>query len=250
MRNAVRQGMMRPEMERGMSTFEKIEKLDNTTLGDRAYAQLAELLMSGHLSPGDRISLRSAADAFGVSIMPIREAVSRLVADGALEVSPNRAIRVPRLTAERFADLTRVRIMIEGRAAAEAALHRSDQDLAEMRQLELAFRRQGEAETPDVALAVRANKEFHFAVYRAAGSPLLLDIVRGLWLKAGPVINVDSRYNPSHIALGGAKRHAIVLDAIEQRDAEAARQALAADIETTCDAILNDERPESGILGS
>jgi DNA-binding GntR family transcriptional regulator len=155
-------------------------------------------------------------------------------------VEPNRAIRVPHLTAERFRDLTRVRVMIEGTAAAEAALLHTGEDLAEMRALEAEFRRQGESPTPDVAAAVRANKEFHFAVYRAARSPMLLDVIRGLWLKAGPIINVDSRYNPSHIALGGAKRHAFVLDAVERRDPEAARGALAADIESTCNAILHD----------
>jgi DNA-binding GntR family transcriptional regulator len=231
-----------------MNVLGKIARLENSTLADRAYVRLSELLTSGDLSPGERISLRSVAEAFGVSIMPIRDAVTRLVADGALEVEPNRAIRVPRLTAVRFQELTRVRVMIEGMAAAQAALLRSDEDLQAMHTLEQAFRRQGEKKHPDVAAAVRANKEFHFAVYRAAGLPLLVDVIRGLWLMAGPIISVDSRNNPDHITIGGAKRHVVVLEAVERRDPEGARAALAADIESTCNIILADPVVRSRIL--
>jgi Bacterial regulatory proteins, gntR family len=53
-----------------------VEPLDRQTLGERAYAQLADLLISGRLAPGEKLSLRSAADVLGVSIMPVREAVS------------------------------------------------------------------------------------------------------------------------------------------------------------------------------
>ncbi|RXL93469.1 GntR family transcriptional regulator, partial [Citrobacter sp. AAK_AS5] len=83
------------------------------------------MLIAGKLTPGDRLSLRSAAEQLGVSMMPVREAVNRLVADGGLEVAPNRAVRVPILTVSQFRDLTRVRVAIEGHAAAEAALRRS-----------------------------------------------------------------------------------------------------------------------------
>ena len=62
-----------------------VEPLDRQTLGERAYARLADLLISGRLAPGEKLSLRAAADVLGVSIMPVREAVSRLVADKALE---------------------------------------------------------------------------------------------------------------------------------------------------------------------
>ena len=68
-------------------------------------------------------------DVLGVSIMPVREAVSRLVADKALEVTPNRAVRVPLMSAEQFRDLTKVRIAIEGEAAAQAAQQRTEPDL-------------------------------------------------------------------------------------------------------------------------
>ncbi len=163
-----------------------VEPLDRQTLGERAYVQLADLLISGRLAPGEKLSLRAAADVLGVSIMPVREAVSRLVADKALEVTPNRAVRVPLLSAEQFRDLTEVRIAIEGHAAERAARQRDKNDLSSITRAEAAMRAESDAATPDLPRAVELNKTFHFAVYDAAHSPILAEIIRALWLKAGP----------------------------------------------------------------
>ena len=157
----------------------KIHPLDGRTLGDRAYAQISELLIAGILAPGDKLSLRATADLLGVSMMPVREAVTRMVADRALEVAPNRAIRVPVMSAVQFRDLTNVRIMVEGHAASEAARLASPEDLARVARAELAFRNQRSLAKPDLGLAVKLNQAFHFALYKAAHSAVLLDIIRG-----------------------------------------------------------------------
>ncbi|MEH2478572.1 DNA-binding GntR family transcriptional regulator [Nitrobacteraceae bacterium AZCC 2146] len=217
-----------------------VEPLDRQTLGERAYAQLADLLISGRLAPGEKLSLRAAADVLGVSIMPVREAVSRLVADKALEVAANRAVRVPVMSSVQFRDLTKVRIAIEGHAAAEAALLRKDSNLASIAAAEVAMRAESETATPDLARAVELNKTFHFAVYEAAQSPILVEIIRTLWLKAGPVINLDLRGNPDRLAKGEAIRfHADVRKAIAAGDAVSAKAGIAADITGAADFILS-----------
>jgi len=147
-----------------------LEPLDRQTLGERAYAKLADLLISGRLAPGEKLSLRAAADVLGVSIMPVREAVSRLVADKALEVMPNRAVRVPLMSAAQFRDLTKVRIAIEGHAAAQATQHRDNNDLLSIGRAEEMMRAESQSLTPDLPRAVELNKTFHFAVYEAAHS--------------------------------------------------------------------------------
>jgi DNA-binding GntR family transcriptional regulator len=220
-----------------------VEPLDRQTLGERAYAQLAELLISGRLAPGEKLSLRNAAEVLGVSIMPVREAVSRLVADKALEVAANRAVRVPMMSATQFRDLTRVRIAIEGHAAAEAAQRRNDSNLDAIAAAETAMRAESELPLPDLPRAVELNKTFHFAVYEAAQSPILVEIIRALWLKAGPVINLDLRGNPDRLAKGEAIRfHAEVRAAIEAGDADVARAGVAADITGAADFILSHGR--------
>lgn len=217
-----------------------VEPLDRQTLGARAYAQLADLLISGRLAPGEKLSLRTAAEVLGVSIMPVREAVSRLVADKALEVAANRTVRVPVMSATQFRDLTKVRIAIEGHAAAEAARLRSDRNLASIAAAEAAMRAESEVRTPDLPRAVELNKTFHFAVYEAAQSPILVEIIRALWLKAGPVINLDLRGNPDRLAKGEAIRfHADARKAIETGDADAAKTAIAADITSAANFILS-----------
>ncbi len=217
-----------------------VEPLDRQTLGERAYAKLADLLISGRLAPGEKLSLRAAADMLGVSIMPVREAVSRLIADKALEVTPNRSVRVPLMSAAQFRDLTKVRIAIEGYAAAEAARHRDQADLGSIARAETAMRAESESPTPDLPRAVEVNKMFHFAVYEAAHSPITVEIIRALWLKAGPVINLDLRANPERLAKGDAIRfHADVRKAIAAGDSKAARAGIAADIGGAADFILS-----------
>ena len=125
----------------------QIGRLERVTLGERVHAELRELLMSGELAPGQKMSLRSVAETLGVSIMPVREAVARLVSDRSLEVLPNRAVRVPLMSRVRFRELTAVRLAIEGFAAEEAARNRSDADIFAMRRFEQAFLDQ--ARSPD-----------------------------------------------------------------------------------------------------
>jgi DNA-binding GntR family transcriptional regulator len=170
----------------------------------------------------------------------VREAVSRLVADKALEVAPNRSVRVPLMSTAQFRDLTKVRIAIEGHAAAQAALYHDKTDLASITRAEEAMRAESAALIPDLPRAVELNKTFHFAVYEAAHSPITVEIIRALWLKAGPVINLDLRANPERLANGDAIRfHADVRDAIASGNGDAARTGVAADIGGAADFILS-----------
>ncbi len=201
------------------------------TLARQVYAGLREWLISGVLSPGEKLSLRTVGDRLGVSMTPVREAVSRLVADSALEVLPNRAVRVPVLSLAQFQELTAIRLAIEGFAAERAAQIRSPGQLAAIRRHDATFRRQCGRDRPNVEAAVRANQALHFAIYAAAGLPALMPIIEGLWLRIGPVLNLDMRASPERLRLGAAEQcHALLVAAIDAMDPPAARAALTADI--------------------
>src|SRR3546814_6527586 len=109
------------------------------TLGANVLFQIKELLLTGQLMPGEQLSLRSTAEALGVSVMPVREAVYQLVADQALEVAPNRSVRVPLMSAEQFKEITKIRLEIEGFAVAQAAQNvppeRSEEHTSELQSL-------------------------------------------------------------------------------------------------------------------
>jgi DNA-binding GntR family transcriptional regulator len=133
-----------------------------------------------------------------------------------------------------------VRIAIEGHAAAQAAEHRTEGDLFSIARAEQAMRTESELPAPDLPRAVEFNKSFHFAVYEAAQSSILVEIIRALWLKAGPVINLDLRANPQRLAKGDAIRfHADVREAITVGNGAAARQGIATDISSAADFILS-----------
>src|SRR5690606_34142545 len=135
------------------------------TLGANVLSQIKQLLITGQLMPGEHLSLRSTAEALGVSVMPVREAVYQLVADQALEVAPNRSVRVPVLTAAQFREITQIRLQREGYAVEQAALHIQPALLASLRDLNTCLDKAMGAAGPGFAEAVLLNKALHFDLY-------------------------------------------------------------------------------------
>lgn len=225
------------------SALDEVGSLLHETLGERVTGELRELLISGRLAPGEKLSLRRVAEALGVSMMPVREAVSRLAADKALEVLPGRAVRVPMLTLAQFRELTRIRLVLEGFAMEEAAKVASDQQVETVARYEAAFRAAAKADPTDSAAAVAANRHLHFAVYEAAGMPSLIEMIERLWLKAGPVLNLDMRHEPRRLDGGSAvQAHAALVAALRRHDPAAARAALEEDIRAAAEHIERTAR--------
>ena len=218
-------------MDGEMSDLSAVKREQAETLGGSALKTLSERLMSGEFAPGDKLSLRSVAQMLNVSMTPVREAVNRLVADHALEVAPNRAVRVPILNIVQFRELTALRVDIEGAAAFRAASARDDADIKLMSHYADVFYREGQKPKPRLKIATIANQQLHFAIYRATKSPMLVDVIAGLWLKAGPILNLDMRSTPERLKSGHAIGwHADAVAAIRRGDGEAARAAIACDI--------------------
>ena len=118
-----------------------VTPLQRKTMSLEVHKQLRTLLIGGRMMPGEQISLRSTAEALGVSVMPVREAVQRLVAEQALELAPNRTLRVPTMSADQFREITRIRINLEGLAAATAALRLTPQGIEKIEDANADFSR-------------------------------------------------------------------------------------------------------------
>ena len=210
------------------------------TLSADVYSQLRDLLISGRVMPGEKLSLRSIADALGVSVMPVREAVHRLVAEQALEMSANRFIRVPVLTVSQFREVTSIRLNLEGQAAARAAELVSPQALQEIEGIHEAFCREFAKSAPDESQLIALNKELHFAIYQQADMPILLRIVESLWLRIGPILNYDLRSGTERVIQRvQASHHAAMVEALRARDPVAACESLQNDIKSAAEFILN-----------
>jgi DNA-binding GntR family transcriptional regulator len=208
---------------------------------------MADCLISGRWSVGDRLSLRTVAARLDISTLPVREAALRLCDEGALEAGPRRAFFVPLMDAHRFRDIARARAEIEGFAASLAAQNCTPVQWEEIRKAEAAMRFESRRENPDLREMIAINQALHFAIYRASGSAELVSIIEKLWLRVGPVINLDLPENPDRLKKGEAVRyHAAALTAIEAGDALGARTAIAADIANTSNYILTRGRlPET-----
>ncbi len=158
------------------------------TLHDRVYAELRRSLIHGMFDAGEVLRIVELAQTLQTSTMPVREALGRLVSEQALEALPNRSVRVPLITRERLDDLARARCLIEGQVTALALPHLSAADFDRLRQLTVACEAAFRSDEPDKAHRTsELNHDFHFAIYRAAGSAVLIPIVESLWLQSGPM---------------------------------------------------------------
>ena len=213
------------------------------TLRDRAYEGLRDLLVAGQLAPGEKLSMRQLAAGLGVSPMPVREAVHRLVAERALEVQPQSAVRVPLMTREHFMELTKIRVNLEGLATEVAAGRITPVQLARVRRYHERFRKSAQSAKPNPSVVIRANQKLHFAIYQCAQMPTLLLLIETLWLRIGPILIFDLRSSPRRLhTLAAHECHEHLVSALEHHDGSAARGALARDIESAAEYILSLDR--------
>src|ERR1700756_2234273 len=99
-----------------------IRAVERETLNDRVYRELRTMIMSGGFVPGAEMKLRALAQSLHVSPMPVRDAIGRLVVERALKMLPNHRVIVPETTIDEFLEIRRVRILLEGEAAALTSL--------------------------------------------------------------------------------------------------------------------------------
>ncbi|MER9134299.1 GntR family transcriptional regulator [Mesorhizobium sp. M0768] len=211
----------------------EITPLSRETLQDRVYRHVTELILDGSIVPGEMVTVQSLADAFGVSPMPVREALRRLSAANALMVVSGRSIGIPALSRARLIDLRNVRFEIEAIAAAWAAERMDDPSVALLSQHLDALEQANAA--GDVKSYLRANYAFHFSIYRAAGSENMLNIIENLWLQISPYFNMlhdSGNYSTAN------QHHQQMFAALRDRNAEAVRAAVRADIDAAFTVLI------------
>lgn len=210
------------------------------SLREQVYEDLRYRLITGRIAPGVGISTRGLAHEMGVSQMPVRDALSRIAAEGAVEIRSKRAVMVPRMTAARFGEIMRLRRQLEPPLAMAALPHILSDTLRQIRAAD---------EATDAALSggdprayMESNHRFHALIYRAAGQPLALRMVESLWMQFGPFMRVVyGRFGTANMV----DRHREAMAAIVARDAEALANAIAADIDD-CVRLMQGWHPLAG----
>ncbi|SMF82327.1 transcriptional regulator, GntR family [Tistlia consotensis] len=205
------------------------------TLTDRVYARLRRGLLVGFWAPGEKLSARQIAREMNVSMTPVREAMMRLATEGALEMTETRAFRAPELGRAAYRELVRVRLALEPMAAGLAAARIEPSQVAAIEALN--ERLAAHLRQDQFHQALEVDSQLHLAIYEAAGQPLLLSIIDGLLLRAGPTrTRLSYAYRKS---LAGYEHHRRLIAALRVHDAAAAEAEVAADLEEGAAMILN-----------
>ncbi len=192
---------------------------------DRVYRTIRTRIMHGEMDPGQSLTLRGIGKDFGVSMTPAREAVRRLVAEGALTLSSSGRVSTPELNNDRIEELAALRALIETELASRA-LPRAYPALIE--RLSLINNTVSEAIVKGDSVAyIRTNLEFHRTLYLRAQAPAMLATAETVWLQLGPTMReLYGKLKRTEVP----KNHRLILAALRAGDEPGLRLAVRSDV--------------------
>ena len=192
---------------------------------ERVFRALRVQIMHGELAPGHALTLRGIGRQFGVSMTPAREAVRRLVAEGALSLSASGRVSTPELSNERIEELASIRALLEPELASRA-LPRAHMALNDRLQAINGAISEVIAKGDAVAY-IRTNLEFHRTLYLRAQAPAMLAMAETVWLQLGPTMRaLYARLRRTEVP----QHHRAIVAALRAGDEPGLRLAVRADV--------------------
>ena len=189
------------------------------------YARLRDMILFGLLEPGAPVTIQGLINDLGAGMTPVREALRRLAAEGALLPQGNRRVTVPRVNLALLDQIAFARLTIEPHLAELAAAHLTPALIARLEALDAQV--DAAIRAGDITAYLQSNHAFHFALYEASNAPVLVDMARSLWLRFGPSLRIV-------VARGGAlalpDQHGLALSAMREGDGAGLARALRDDI--------------------
>ena len=189
------------------------------------YLRVKEMILFGEVVPGQPVTIHGLSETIGTGITPVREAIRRLSAEGALVTLENRRIAVPEMTADRLDQIALVRSTVEPELAMLAVKYCKNSDLDMLEQ----FDGQVDAaiQNGDIRSYLEANYKFHFALYDLADAGILRQIAETLWLRVGPSLRVVcGRFGTTNLV----DHHRAATTALRAGDPAGVRRAIEQDI--------------------
>lgn len=169
----------RVKLQRFYNKMALINQAPPKTLAEHVIERIREDVLSGKFAPGERLDQAQLAQSLGVSLIPVREGLRQLESEGLVRLEPRRGAFVAERSADEVREISRIREALESLATQLAvpklnpAQHK--QLLVILKSMELSIQQQ------DMPTYHAANREFHFAIYDAAQSPLLMRMIQTLW---------------------------------------------------------------------
>jgi DNA-binding GntR family transcriptional regulator len=209
---------------------------------DRAYREIRDAIVRGDHPPGSPLRHRDLSDRYGVSLIPIREALRRLEVERLVETRQNHGARVAPISAADVRDAYATRILLEAEALRRAWPKLQPEDVAGARR---ALDRMFEAlDQGRLAEAAELHREHHFDLWTHIDSPWLEHLIRILWIHT-------ERYRNLALLLetptpGPSEYHLGVLDAIDRGDLSAAIERAEAELTKSRDVVISHVEATSG----
>ncbi len=211
-----------------LTTLGTVRPIVRVSVNERAYQEIRNKLMHGDYPAGQVLVAQELADALGTSTMPVREAIRRLVAQQGLEPMPNGSTRVPLITSERLQDIRRARVLIEGTVIEWAGPRLGKSQLDELDRLAEEIT-QARRSREGVRVSLEKNRVFHFAIYRAADSPVMMGMIESLWLQSGAYLRATRELLHTD-RLPSDRLHESTVLALRAGDYAQARRCIEADL--------------------
>jgi DNA-binding GntR family transcriptional regulator len=210
---------------------ESIERADAPqSRVEAVYRDLRDAIIDGDYAPGSHLRLQELAATYGVSLIPVREAIRKLETERLVETFPNRGARVAEISAEDVADSYRARVLLETGTVRLAAANLDEAAIAEARSI---MDRMVEAfENGDDAGGFDLHRDLHFFIYEHSESQWLVYVIEILW-------GHTERYRRTATPDPHGGEHAKMLDALAEGRIEAAVEALRIDLENTAAGVID-----------
>ncbi|MDG1437444.1 MAG: GntR family transcriptional regulator, partial [Emcibacteraceae bacterium] len=189
------------------------------------YRAIRFAIMSGQFQPNQALTIRQIARLLKVSAMPVREALKRLTAEGALTIKSNRRIIVPMLIPARLSELIELRVELESFAAIRALPYVS-KEVIELLE-ELNSKQNAAFEARDFQGIILENQNFHRTLYSAHPHSVTMPMIEQLWLQIGPLHRLSVAKLPEHYT---HDRHCDIMDALKAQNPFGLKSAIEADI--------------------
>lgn len=200
---------------------------------EMTYRALKELLLFGEIAPGQAVTIQGLVTRLEVGMTPVREALRRLISEGALEFQGNRRVIVPVLTPENLSELKFARAMIERELTLKAFSNIDENGLKQLESLDAGL--DSAIAHGDIGAYLRHNYEFHKTLYSDAGAPILESLADNLWLRYGPSLRVVcGRVGTQNLV----DHHKQAIAAVRNGHFDEAAAAMSADVNEGIDYVI------------
>jgi DNA-binding GntR family transcriptional regulator len=213
----------------------------------RAYAWIRERITSQEFTPGYRLVLSALADDLGMSVVPVREAIRQLEAEGLVTFKRNVGAHVSMVDDSQYRHSMQTLAILEGAATALSARRLTEADVRQAR--EVNARMIDALDQFDPPAFTRLNQQFHSILYQHCDNPRMLELVHAEWARLGHLRASTFSFVPGR-AQESVREHENIVRLIEAGAALAEIERAAREHRfATLDAYMTRERPEQSLGG-